>query len=154
MSVSFSEKLVEVREFEVSSNESTDKRKTYQKIRQECKDKSFLARILYAPYQREHQYVDLKIAGKRPIKCIATNNSICSFRELYRENGKKIEYRIFRNENGKLCLQIETKRLGQKFYKEYYDMGCDLADMYVAEYRAKTELISIVRRICEDSQIY
>ena len=158
MSVQFTEELVEVREFEISSNESNEKKKVYQKIRQESKGKSFLSRILYGTFQTEHQYVDLKMAGKRPIKSIAKNNyDQEQLFTLYKENygAKTLKYRIYENDNGMLCLEILTKGLGPIFYPTtYYRMGCDLEDMYVAEYRAKMELIRTVKKICERNDIY
>ncbi len=149
-SVSFSEEIT-VNKIKVENNERREKKEIYRKIRKDNVGKSCLSRVLYSPYQREQEYVDLKMKGKSPIRFISSSNYIY---ELYREGNKKIAYTIFKNSNNKLTLNIKTRGLGQKFYKEYYDMGCDLESMYVAEYKAKTKLIKIVRMICEDYEIY
>ena len=157
MSVSFAEELVEIREYKTTSSESYEKKKVYQKIRQDCKGKSFLSRILYGTFQTEHQYVDLKMKGKRPIKCIARSEySNSKTHVIYTEDyGKKIEYRIFPNQSGKLVLEVTTKGLGPQFYPaNYYEMGCDLQDMYASEYKAKMELIRTVKKICERNDIF
>jgi hypothetical protein len=156
MTVSFAEELETVNKIIVNKQERQEKKETYRKIKKNLRGKSFLARILYAPYQREHQYVDLKMKGKKPINCIANNSYDSDYTHiLYKERKMNIKYKIFQNENGMLVLDIETRGLlGERCYKEYYRMGCDLEDMYVAEYRAKTELIRRVRKICEDNNIY
>lgn len=158
MSVTFAEDLVEIKEYKVESYEKTEKKKALDRIKRNSKNEAWLSRILYASFVSEDDYVKLRMDGKKVIRCIVKCTYIRRDTELYRKDYglKSLSYSLYKNQYGKLVLQLESKGLScdKKFELHCFDQGDSLEEEMVAEYKAKMKLVEIVKNICERNEIY
>ena len=141
--VLFSDKA-EIREYVLKSFEKFEKKQEFQKIRKKSRGFEYLARILYnTALPTEEEYVNLRMDGKKSIRCIKKCSfEVNDFITLYSNNDKKLRYRLYENYNDKLVLEIEGI------------LTIVLDGTFMSEYQAKMDLIEIVRDICKKKKIF
>jgi hypothetical protein len=160
MSVTFTEELVEIKEYIIDKSYKKEKRAALQNINKNLNEEIYIIRnMLYKKLPTEEGYIERRNKGNRHggIKFIKgyIGNYNKNFKILYSEKGRFIEYSTYENKNGKVINQIETKGFGMSnaFFRKIINVGDFYEDMFKAEYQSKMFIIETLRRLFNENDI-
>lgn len=158
MSVTFAEKLVEIKEYKEDESAIQDKKDAYRRMLKQKRKAHKIRNILYKCLPTEEEYIESRQKLEMRINFLKglTGNMFDESIKLYKdiETGKRIDYSIYKNEYGKINVNIKLKGfMGQKYYKKYITLGNSFHDIFKAEYQSKMFVIETVRKVFEKNNI-
>lgn len=161
MSVSFSEDLVEIKEYYIEYSEKLDKKKALCKIKNNNQT-TMIRNILYKYIPTEEEYIERKNKGRSGSINIEgyQGSDEEDLKTIYYNPKKnydrqKIQYNIYMNNMNVIIARLNIEGFGgQKHYIKYISSGNLFDDLFSAEYKAKMFVIETIRKIFKKNNIY